>query len=181
MKKNIWSKFPGLETQRMILREIVKEDAPALFMLYSNPEVMKFRGADSFSVMNQAHDLIQKFSSDFTAQSGIRWGLTISGKEDELIGTAGFNSIDWKHQRGVIGYEIQPSLWNQGLMTEALKVISAFAFRELNLHTIEANIAPANIASEKVLRKLGFVKEAHFRENWYYKGWWDSVIYSLHK
>ena len=65
-------------------------------------------------------------------------------------------------------------------MTEALECITRFSFQKLKLHSLEANIAPDHFASARVLEKNGFVKEAHFKENWYYKGWWDSVIYTLH-
>jgi ribosomal-protein-alanine N-acetyltransferase len=97
-----------------------------------------------------------------------------------LIGTAGIRSISWQHLRAEMGYELDPQHWNKGLMTEALTEITRYCFQALKLHTIEANIAPANLASARVLEKLTFVKEAHFRENWYYQGWWDSIIYTLH-
>jgi ribosomal-protein-alanine N-acetyltransferase len=52
----------------------------------------------------------------------------------------------------------------------------------MNLHSIEAVIDPENSASEKVLQKIGFVKEAHILENELYDGkFWDTVIYSMLK
>ena len=65
-------------------------------------------------------------------------------------------------------------------MMEAAKKTIDFGFREMGLHSIEANINPNNLRSTKMLEKCGFVKEAHFRENYYYDGkFLDSVIYSL--
>jgi ribosomal-protein-alanine N-acetyltransferase len=164
----------------MVLRQVNQTDKEAVYTLYSNPEVMKYRGIDLFSSKEEAVQLIVAFNQQYARSEGIRWGLCWKGREEELIGTAGLKQIDWNHFRAEIGYELAPELWNQNLMSEALESITLFCFEELKLHTIEANIAPDNYASARVLRKTGFLKEAHFRENWYYKGWWDSVIYTLH-
>jgi [ribosomal protein S5]-alanine N-acetyltransferase len=65
-------------------------------------------------------------------------------------------------------------------MTEAMRTIFKFGFDELNLHSLEANINPLNNNSRAVLKKMGFQKEAYFRENYYYNGdYLDSEIYSL--
>jgi ribosomal-protein-alanine N-acetyltransferase len=180
IRENTVLTFPKLETERLILRQVCKGDTETVYRLYSNDAVMQYRGADQYRSILEAENLIRHFEQLFVQNAGLRWGLAFRGQEEELIGTAGINKIDWPHFRGEIGYELSPSLWNKGLMTEALKAITAYAFNQLNLHTLEANIAPANSASQRVLEKLGFVKEAHFKENWYYKGWWDSAIYTLH-
>ncbi len=68
----------------------------------------------------------------------------------------------------------------KGFVTEAIDVILDYGFNDLKLHSIEAIIDPDNIASEKVLIKSGFVKEAHILENEYFEGkFWDTVIYSI--
>ncbi len=172
--------FPRLETERLVLRLIVMADREAIYTLYNDEAVMQYRGTDLFAARTQADSLIRGFEEARQQKTGLRWALVFKGKEEELLGTAGLNKIDWRHFRGEIGYELSPAHWNKGLMTEALRAITNYSFKNLGLHTLEANIAPANLASERVLQKLQFVKEAHFRENWYYKGWWDSVIYTLH-
>ena len=68
----------------------------------------------------------------------------------------------------------------KGYITEAIKAVIAYGFEQMDLHSIEAVIDPDNIASEKVLQKNGFVKEAHILENELWEGkFWDTVIYSL--
>ncbi|HXC03567.1 MAG TPA: GNAT family N-acetyltransferase [Bacteroidia bacterium] len=176
---SVFEAFPVLETERLVLRALSAADTTQVFRLYSNPGVMQYRGAACFQTEEEAVNLIGEFEEQFAAGKGIRWGLAFKDQEQELLGTAGLKSIHPIHLRGEIGYELDPVYWNRGLMTEALRTITNFCFHTLHLHTIEANIAPDNMASERVLQKLGFVKEAHFRENWYYEGWWDSVIYSL--
>lgn len=64
-------------------------------------------------------------------------------------------------------------------MKEALKPVLQYAFTKMNLHSIEANINPDNIASAALLESCGFIKEAYHKENYYYDGvFYDSVIYS---
>jgi ribosomal-protein-alanine N-acetyltransferase len=181
MNESTFSKFPCLETGRLVLREIKPIDTAALFGLYSQDQIMRYRGADIFRSTSEALQLIQQFKKRFTLREGIRWGLALKGKEENLLGTAGLKNIQWQHFRAEIGYELSPEFWNQGLMTEALHCITAYSLSEQSLRTLEANISPDNHASARVLDKLGFVKEAHYRENYYYKGWWDSAIYTLHK
>ena len=65
-------------------------------------------------------------------------------------------------------------------MFEAMTKLIGFGFKELHLHSIEANINTNNRNSEKLLLKFGFKKEAYFRENYLFEGeFLDSIIYSL--
>ena len=67
-------------------------------------------------------------------------------------------------------------------MKEAIKTLIHFAFHTFNLNSLEANINPKNQNSRSILLKLGFQKEAYFRENYFYNGvFLDSEIYSLLK
>ncbi len=57
-----------------------------------------------------------------------------------------------------------------------------FGFETMNFHSIEALIDPNNVASEKLLQKLNFKKEAHFKENFFYNDQFsDTIIYSILK
>ena len=84
------------------------------------------------------------------------------------------------HCRGEIGYALSPEFWGKGYMTEALNKMIDFAFNDLKLHSIEANVNPNNNSSIKLLKRCGFRKEAHYRENYLFNGEFiDSIIYSL--
>ncbi|MGF1923347.1 MAG: GNAT family N-acetyltransferase, partial [Bacteroidia bacterium] len=66
--------------------------------------------------------------------------------------------------------------------SEALHATINFGFNEIRLHSIQANVAPANNASQQILLKHGFVKEAYFKEDHYFNGqFMDSEVYSLLK
>ena len=86
-------------------------------------------------------------------------------------------------QRASIGYELARAAWRQGIMTEALDVIIAFGFRELNLNRIDAVVLPENKASILLLEKLGFSHEGLLKEyeNWGNKGFVDLCMLSMLK
>lgn len=98
----------------------------------------------------------------------------------QLIGTMGFWRFDERNARGELSYELHTAYHRQGFMTEAAQAICRFAFTDLKLHSIEANIDPRNQASANLLERIGFKREAYFRENYFLDGkFYDSVIYCL--
>lgn len=172
--------FPLLESSNITMRMIHDADASLIFRLYSNEKVMLQRGEAVYSTLTQAEKLIFYWRRLFAEENGIRWGITLKEK-DQLIGSVGFKKIDHQHRRADLGYELDPAHWNKGIMTEAVKLVTEYGLEKINLHSIEANITPSHIASKRILEKNGFVQEAHYRENFFYKEWWDSAIYSKHK
>ena len=100
-----------------------------------------------------------------------------SGK---TIGDFSFWKIDLKHHRAEIGYTLDPNFWGKGYMKEAMIRLFSFGFKDFKLHSFEANINPKNDKSKGILLKLGFQKEAYFKENFFYNGeYLDSEIYCL--
>ena len=74
---------------------------------------------------------------------------------------------------------LHPAFWKKGIMKEALLHVIDFGFDEMNLHSIEANINPDNTASAMLLESTGFVKEAYFKEDYFFNGaFHDTIIYS---
>ncbi len=105
--------------------------------------------------------------------------MTLKGS-DELIGTIGFWRLEKEHFRAEIGYMLHPAHQRKGITKEAIRKVLDYGFTTLNLHSVEANTNVENTASQKLVESLGFVQEAHFRENYYYKGkFLDSAIYCL--
>ena len=171
--------FPELKTERLVLRRILMEDAQALFEMRSDERVMQFLDRPRAKSIADAENLIRLIDHDIENNIGITWGVSLTGTS-RLIGTMGFWNITKAHFRAEIGYLLHPDFQGKGLMIESAKKTIDFGFREMGLHSIEANINPNNLRSAKMLENCGFVKEAHFRENYYYDGkFLDSVIYSL--
>ena len=75
---------------------------------------------------------------------------------------------------------LEPALHGKGLMYEAIQAVLHYGFHDLKLHSVEAQIDPRNSASEALLKKAGFVREAYFKENYYLRGRFaDTGVYSL--
>ncbi len=172
--------FPELKTERLVLRMIHDADAETFFRLYADVRVMQQRGEPVFENRSQAEKLIFNWRKLFADENGLRWGIVFRST-GKLIGSVGFKKIMHQHLRADMGYELDPDWWNRGIMTEAVKTVSDYGLDEMKLHSIEANITPEHVASRRVLEKLGYKLEAHYRENYFYEGWWDSAIWSLRK
>ena len=97
-----------------------------------------------------------------------------------MFGVIGHYRLQPENFRSEIGYMLLPEAQGQGIASEAIKAILIYGFESMQLHSIEAIIDPENRSSERVLQKIGFVKEGHLKENEFFNGrFWDTVIYSL--
>lgn len=171
--------FPVLETERLLLRQTTEADLDFLFKLRSDKEVMKYIDRPLAKNKDDILQMYQQMCKGVAENEAIAWH--IDTKEDRMpAGQIGFYRNDKVNHRGEVGYMISPELAGKGLATEAIKEVLRFGFEVLKFHSIEGNINPGNGASGRVLEKQGFVKEAHFRENYHFDGkFLDSVIYSL--
>jgi len=172
-----FSVFPVLESDRLLLRKVSDEDVAEIFLMRSDPENMKFIPRPLLQNHEDALAHIAMINDQIDANLGINWSVTVKGS-DKMVGIMGFYRTQFEHYRSEIGYMIHPDFHGQGIVTEAIKLLIDYAFSAMGLHSIVAVIDPDNLASEKVLQKNGFTKEAHFRENEFYNGKFiDSVHY----
>lgn len=176
-----FSPFPILQTKNLILRQIHLDDAKEVFEIRSNPKTMKFIPRPLAETIEDAQKFITECNAGIEKNDYINWA--IAQKEDnKLIGMIGFFRMQPENFRGEIGYILNPNFHGKGIMKEASDEAIKFGFEKMNFHSIEAVIDPKNVASEKLLQKLNFEKEAHFKENFFYKNeFLDTVIYSLLK
>lgn len=173
--------FPTLETRRLLLREIKKEDAGDLFAYFSNKEVMQYYGQEAFTSVEQVEELIKHFSNNFQNQRGLRWGMQLKGTS-RLIGTLGLNNLVLSHKRAEIGYEIHPEYGRSGYTSEAVEKVVSYAFVELKLNRLGAMIYLENEASNKFIQKLGFQHEGVLRKYYEQNGKaFDVNVYSIVK
>ena len=173
--------FKNLETERLLLRRVSSDDVNEIMELRGNPETMKYIPRPLVTNTDEALAHIKMIDDKIEANEGINWAITLKGNP-KLIGVIGHYRIQPENHRCEIGYMILPQYNGQGIVTEAVKAVLQYGFDDLQMHSIEGVIDPDNIASEKVLLKNGFVKEAHILENELWDGkFWDTVIYSLLK
>ncbi len=171
--------FPLLSANRLSLRQISEEDAEEIFLLRSNNKVMQFLDRPLAQSLQDAFKLIKKINDDLINNDGITWAITLDN-QSKLIGTIGYWKITKEHSRAEIGYLLHPDFQGKGLMQEALSKVLDYGFCNMKLHSIEANVNPDNSSSIKLLERNNFMREAYFKESFYYDGkFLDSVIYSL--
>ena len=171
--------FPDLETDRLLLRQIVLADAVEILALRSDDRVMQFIGRPKMSSVEEARTWIEKFDTALAQNEGITWAITLK-TDKKLVGTIGFWRLEKEHYRAEIGYMLNPDWQGKGLMHEAFDPVLKYGFAKMNLHSIEANVYPENTSSRKILEKNGFVQEGYFKENYFHDGTFtDTAVYSL--
>ena len=177
---SIFQSFPQLETKRLILRRLQGTDSDALYSILGDEEVTRYYDDATFIQVSQANEQIEAWENGFLHRRCIRWGIKIK-ENGALTGTCGYYGIHPWHMRASIGYELGRPYWRQGLMTEALHAIIDLGFRDMNLNRVDALVMPDNIASIRLLEKIGFKNEGLLRgyENWGSKGFTDLYILSL--
>ncbi len=171
--------FPVLETERLHLRALNPKDIEQLFALRSDKEAMRYIAKPVMKTLSDAEAHIKMVMDGLQKLEHINWAITLKG-EDSLMGMIGFYRMLKEHYRTEVGYMLLPNFHRQGIMHEALKVVLAYGFKEMKAHSIAAVIDPRNAASENILLKNHFIKEAHFKENYFFDGeYLDSAHYSL--
>ncbi len=140
---------------------------------------MQYLGLHPMRKMSQARDRVDQIIQDFNTEVGISWKITLKGN-NELIGYIGFWKIDKKHFRAEIGFGMDKQHQQKGYTTEAILKVLEYGFGELGIHSVKADVDPGNEGSIQLLKKVGFQKEAHFRENYYFDGKFiDSAFYCM--
>lgn len=173
--------FPYLNSSRLQFRPLSESDVNEVFELRSDPVIMQYIPRPMAKTKDDALEHIRSVQSIIDNNQGINWGLTLK-EDNKLIGIIGFYRMQPENFRCELGYILLPEFQNKGYISEAIKTVLHYAFEILNFHSVEAIIDPDNAASERVLLKNGFVKEAHILENEYWDGkFLDTVIYSLLK
>ena len=166
--------FTLLQTSRLILRPIAREDWPALHRYMSDTIVTRWLPEGP---LDEAQT--QAFARKNAGRSA-RAVAVIERESDELVGHMPFHP--WlgraTHE---IGWAISSGCQGRGYATEAALALMDFAFGTLGCHRVVATCQPENVASWRVMEKLGMRREAHFRQGLYQESgeWWDEYFYAL--
>ena len=175
-----FSPFPELSTTRLLLRRLEATDADQLFILRSDEKVMKYIGKKPMQTIDEAKDFINLINENVNNNSGINWTMALKEEPGKLIGVIGLWRIIKEHYRAEIGYMLRPEFWRKGIIREAILKVIDYGFNDLKLHSIQGNINAINIASAKTLESTGFVREAFFKEDFFFdEKFEDTAIYSM--
>ncbi len=159
--------FPTLRTKRLLLREITFRDTDAIFRIRGDYDVTRHNIGASYESTADARRLIEQMRKAYKTKAELRWGITLLGGDNSVLGMCGFNNWHRIDQRGSIGYDLARAYWRRGIMREAVQAITDFGFERMDLNRLEADVGAGNMASIKLLTALGFQHEGTQREYYY--------------
>lgn len=153
-----------LETDRLILREMDVEDAADLYEMDADPEVYKYTGDIVPESVAHTTERISKYP-DYKKYGYGRW-TTVLKETGEIIGWCGLKYLDDINETD-LGYRWKPKHWGNGYATEASLACLEFGFKELELEQVVAQAYKENVASIKVMEKIGMTywKQLNTEEN----------------
>jgi ribosomal-protein-alanine N-acetyltransferase len=143
-----------LETDRLLLREYVEEDAEAFFKLNTDPDVLRFVPDKPLLNVEQARQILIDHPIADYRKYGFGRGACILKSTGEQIGFAGLKYLEELGEVDV-AYRLLPKYWGQGLATETALASVRYGFADLDLKRIIGLVMPANVASVRVLEKTG--------------------------
>jgi RimJ/RimL family protein N-acetyltransferase len=160
-----WERIPTINAERISLRPLRNRDTDSIYAIYSDPEVMRYWGSTPMSHPAQAAQLLNEVQTDLKHRRSLQWGVA-RRSDDRIVGTLAFFHVDVIAKKAEIGFALGRAYWKNGYMLEALQAALRYAFAEMKLRRIEADVDPRNSSSIRVLERLGFQKEGYLRERW---------------
>lgn len=169
----------NISTERLLLRPIQIEDKKAIFDYRSDAEANKYQGWIPWTI-GEVEDFIGTISDKINTPETWFQFVLLEKTSEKLIGDLGLHFIGSENRQVEIGFTLNKSFRGKGYAREAVSSVVDYLFYTLEKHRIIASIDPKNIPSIKLVEKLGFRREAHFRESIFLRGKWvDDLIYAL--
>lgn len=176
MDNSFFTPFPSISTPRLLLRALRPDNLDDLYRYSSDSEIDRYTPWErSRSLDDSRADLDNYLATYSRGELGV-WGVEESGR---LIGICNFTYWHRHNRRAEIGYTIARDRWGLGYATEAAGALVRFGWEKMGLTRIEAVCLPENLASIRVLEKLGMEREGVLRSYQVWRGTpRDLAIYS---
>lgn len=171
-----------LDTERLILRRLVMEDAAAMYQNWaSDKEVTKFLSWPAHTSQEISEYVIADWIKEYANENYYQWAIVLKD-EGEPIGSIAVVRTDEDISMAHVGYCIGKAYWNKGITSEALKAVMDFLFDVVGANRVEAQHDPHNPNSGRVMKKCGMKYEGTLRSS--YKnnqGICDACYYAILK
>ena len=169
----------NITTERLIIRLAKPDDAEAIYAYRSDSIENQYQGWFPESV-EEVRDYIANMPVTLDVANVCFQFAIISKSENRLIGDMGIIFNGHEKSQAEIGCTLNKDFQGKGYAAEALTAMVNYLFTLLKKHRVVASIDPRNTASIRLIERLGFRKEAHFKESYYLRGEWvDDVIYAM--
>jgi RimJ/RimL family protein N-acetyltransferase len=170
-----------LETERLVLRPFEEGDLHALYKLHSDEGVARYVYNDPRS-LDETRELLGRKMAAIQLTAERQWlsAAVIARESGQFVGDMALHWVSEQHKTGELGFVFDPEHQGRGYATEAARAFLAFAFDGMDLHRVIGRTEARNVASARVLEKLGMRREAHLVENEWIKGEWQSeLVYAM--
>lgn len=171
--------LPKLETDRLILRELKRDDTDDLMEWITRDEIYTYWGRPANKDEKDPDLLFEdsgtgkkpKYTSDYI------WWIELKDTEKIIGEIEVYDILDRRF--GMLGYRISPDYWNTGICKESINRVKEFIFSETDIDRLQANADVRNIASNKALKKCGFIHEGTVRHGKMVSMYCDYNIWGL--
>ncbi len=158
---NIFDSFPVIKlASGVVLRKIALEaDHLDFFNYITNPQVTNYLAADDIPHSPEGAKIeLGYWEKMYDRQVSVYWAVALESN-NQIIGTAGFNYWNKGQRRAEISYDLDYNHWGKGISTNAVKAITNFGLKDMQVQRIQATVAVDNIPSIRVLEKSGYKRE----------------------
>lgn len=153
-----------IETDRLILRRYVIEDADAMYKNWaSDSEVTKFLTWQPHSSVEVSRGIIENWLKEYSDEKYYHWAIVLKDNGNEPIGGISVVHMNEDISMVHIGYCLGRAWWRRGIMSEALKAVMDFMFDTVEVNRVESRHDPMNPNSGKVMQKCGMKYEGTLR------------------
>ncbi len=167
-----------IRTERLILREFNEKDYDFFLKLEQNEFYIKYE-EDSIPTDEKVREKFDSILGNNKSEDKYRFLIT-RAEDGEPLGTVLIWCIDEPIREWEIGWGLSEEHTGKGIATEAARGLLEFGFEKLNVHRIQANCNANNVASEKIMKRIGMKIEGTLRHTRFLRGeWCDSTIYSI--
>lgn len=177
---------PQLDTDRLVLRELILDDVGVIFSHFADKEVVRYEDSKPAANVEDVTEIIEWGRNLANNKAGILWGI-FRKQDGAFLGQINYvvrsdnNFIGTKH-RAEIGYDLTPHYWGKGYISEAIRRVIEFIFNCTEINRIEAIVHTENSRSLNVLARLGFHREGILREYVRWEGeYWDMALLTMLK
>jgi [ribosomal protein S5]-alanine N-acetyltransferase len=147
--------LPTLQGRRLALRQLSGRDVPALFEVFSDPQVMHYWSHPPLATLADAQWYWANLEAGRRHRTLWQWGIAVRDG-DTIVGTVSLFAVDPIRRQAELGYAVGSAYWRRGHASEALHLAITYAWRALDLNRLEADVDVRNLASCRLLEKLGF-------------------------
>ncbi len=155
--------FHDLKGERLCFKALDIKDTEEIHCFASDPNVKRFIGWPLMTTLEETRSHIEKMLKNESEGTHLYASVIIKAT-GKIIGTVMIFNFSQADNYAEIGYVFHADSWGKGYGTEAISLVSNFAFDCLNLHRLNARIVDVNIGSARVLEKNGFMLEGRLRD-----------------